>query len=280
MPADTQSLSCHALWTALGHAHSPRLIDVRTAEDFDADPRLLPGAERADWRTIEHWRPDWPGGPVVVYCQGGLKLSQGAAALLRWRGIRRVDYLEGGFGAWRDGGLPLVPKDALPPRDGRGRTVWVTRARPKVDRVACPWLIRRFVDPEAVFLYVAADQVALVAERFGAVAFDIPGARWSHDGEYCSFDTMLRGFGLNCPALDRLALVVRGADTNRPDLAPQAAGLLAACLGLSHLYASDLDQLDAAMPIYDAFFRWARDASQESHDWTMPAGGERIGHAR
>ncbi len=266
MSADPESLACMELWAALGHARSPRLIDLRIEEDFQDDPRLLPGALRLDWQSVDQWAGRWSGQRLVVYCQAGLKLSQGAAAQLRNHGVA-ARILTGGFRAWRDASLPLVPADALPPRDRQGRTRWVTRARPKIDRVACPWLIRRFVDPDAQFLYVGADQVQAVAERFAATAFDIPDTRWSHVGEACSFDAMLRGFGLETPALNRLALVVRGADTGRPDLAPQAAGLLAVCLGLSHLHASDLDQLEAAMPIYDAFFRWARDAAEESHDW-------------
>ena len=266
MSADPESLDCMELWAALGNARSPRLIDLRIQDDFQEDPRLLPGALRLDWQNVDQWAGRWTGQRVIVYCQGGLKLSQGAAALLRGQGVD-ARILAGGFEAWRDAALPLVPAEALPPRDGRGCTRWVTRARPKIDRVACPWLIRRFVDPDARFLYVAADQVQAVADRFNAAPFDIPDTRWSHTGDLCSFDAMLHGFGLESAALTRLAVIVRGADTSRPDLAPQAAGLLAVCLGLSHLHTSDLDQLEAAMPIYDAFFRWARDAAEEGHDW-------------
>jgi hypothetical protein len=152
----------------------------------------------------------------------------------------------------------------------------VTRSRPKVDRIACPWLIRRFVDPGAVFLFVAPSEVAAVAERFGATPFDIEGVFWSHRGEGCTFDTMVEEFGLrSSDALARLALIVRGADTARPDLAPQSAGLLAASLGLSRMFRDDLPQLDAAMALYDAFYRWSRDAVAETHNWpsSAPAGG-------
>jgi hypothetical protein len=160
-----------------------------------------------------------------------------------------------------------VRADALPARDAQGRTVWVTRGRPKVDRLACPWLIRGFVDPRAVFLFVSPAEVAAVAERFAATPFDVEGAFWSHRGERCTFDTMLEEFGLASAPLDRLAAIVRGADTARLDLAPEAAGLLAASLGLSRMYADDLEQLDAAMGVYDAFYRWSRDAADEPHDW-------------
>lgn len=172
--------------------------------------------------------------------------------------------------AWREAGLPLVPVAALPPRDAQGRTLWVTRARPKVDRVACPWLIRRFIDARAVFLFVAPSEVAAVADRFGATPFDIEGVHWSHRGPLCTFDVMLEEWGLQTPALLHLARIVRGADTAALDLAPEAAGLLAASLGLSRMYRDDLAQLDAGCAMYDAFHRWCRDATEETHNW--PAG--------
>ena len=143
----------------------------------------------------------------------------------------------------------------------------MTRARPKVDRIACPWLIRRFVDPGAVFLFVAPAEVPAVAERFNATPFDIDGVFWSHRGETCTFDTMLREFGLTSAPLQQLAAIVRGADTARLDLAPQSAGLLAASLGYSRMFRDDLQQLDAAMALYDAFYRWCRDATEETHNW-------------
>lgn len=205
-------------------------------------------------------------GPVVAVCRAGHRRSQGAAAWLRAEGIA-AEYLEGGFDAWLSAGLPLIDPARLPARDNQGRTVWVTRSRPKIDRIACPWLIRRFVDPRAVILFVAPSEVVGVAERYGAAPFDIEGVFWSHRGELCSFDVMLAEFGLNLPALARLATIVRAADTARLDLAPEAAGLLAASLGLSRMYADDLEQLEAGMLLYDAFFRWARDATDETHNW-------------
>ncbi len=169
----------------------------------------------------------------------------------------------------------MVPEAVLPLRDARGRTVWVTRARPKVDRIACPWLIRRFVDPRAVFLFVAASEVPAVAQRFGAAPLDIEGEDvfWSHRGEKCTFDTMVEEFGLATEPLLRLASIVRGADTARPDLVPEAPGLLAASLGLSRMYADDLEQLEAGMALYDAFYRWCRDATDETHNWPTKKSG-------
>ncbi len=159
-----------------------------------------------------------------------------------------------------------MPEGRLPPRDHKGRTVWVTRSRPKVDLVACPWLIRRFVDPSAVFLFVAPAEVTAVAERFGGAPFDIEDTFWSHRGDRCTFDTMVEELGLSTEPLERLATMVRGADTGRLDLMPEAAGLLAVSLGLSRIHADDLEQVDAGMAIYDALYRWCRDATGETHN--------------
>ena len=254
----------------IGLPDAPALIDVRTAEDAAADPRLLPGTIRRDHRDVAAWAPEWRGRSVVAVCQKGLKLSEGVAAWLRHEGAA-AESLEGGFAAWAAAELPLMNSEAIPVPDARGRTVWVTRARPKVDRIACPWLIRRFVDPAAVFLFVAPAEVAAVADRFGATPFDIEGVPWSHRGEGCTFDTMLAEFGLSTPALTRLATIIRGADTARLDLAPECAGLLAASLGLSRQYRDDLAQLEAGMSLYDAFHLWCRDATEERHNWPGPA---------
>lgn len=265
MPSNTEITSSQ-LARLLGLPGAPAVVDVRTADDHEADPRLLPCAQRRDHHTVAAWTGDLAGRDVVVVCQKGLKFSQGVAAWLRHAGIR-AESLEGGFNAWRSAGGLLVRTERLPPPDGTGRTVWVTRARPKVDRIACPWLIRRFLDPRAVFLFVAPSEVAAVAERFAATPFDIEGVFWSHRGERCTFDVMIEEFGLASEALDRLALIVRAADTARLDLAPQAAGLLAASLGLSRMFRDDLQQLDAGMLLYDAFHRWCRDAVSETHNW-------------
>jgi hypothetical protein len=186
-----------------------------------------------------------------------------------------AESLEGGFEVWAAAGFPLLRPDKVPPRSEAGFTVWVTRARPKVDRIACPWLIRRFVDPGAVFLFVAPPEIITVAERFRATPFDVDDVFWSHRGDLCTFDVMLDEFGLHSNALDRLDLIVRGADTARLDLAPQTAGLLAASLGLSRMHKDDLAQLDAGLALYDAFYRWSRDAAEETHNWPAPDAGDR-----
>ena len=145
--------------------------------------------------------------------------------------------------------------------------MWVTRSRPKVDRIACPWLIRRFIDPSAVFLFVLPSEVTAVAERFNATPFDIDDVFWSHRGDTCTFDTMIEEFALKTAPLLQLSKIVRGADTARPELTPQSAGLLAASLGYSRMYRDDLPQLEAAMGFYDAMYRWCRDATAETHNW-------------
>jgi rhodanese-related sulfurtransferase len=264
MPSPTE-ITVSQLSRLIGLPASPAVIDVRIDEDFAADPRLIPGAGQYDYRTVARWASDFTGSAVVV-CQRGLKLSQGVAAWMRTLGID-AQSLEGGFEAWRSAGHTLVTLKKLPARDEAGRTVWVTRARPKVDRIACPWLIRRFVDPKAVFLFVAPSEVLAVADRFAATPFDIEGVFWSHRGDTCTFDTMIEEFDLKSKPLLHLARIVRGADTARPDLAPEAAGLLAASLGYSRMYKDDLVQLDHAMALYDALYRWCRDATEETHNW-------------
>ncbi|RVC58495.1 sulfurtransferase/chromate resistance protein [Mesorhizobium sp.] len=270
MPSTTE-ITVQQLSRLVGLPDAPVLIDVRIDEDCQADPRLLPASCRRNFRTVANWAGEFTGSRVVIICQKGQKLSQGVAAWLRHEGIE-AESLEGGFEAWAAAKAPLVTAGAIPPRDDQGRTVWVTRARPKVDRIACPWLIRRFVDPEAVFLFVDAAEVPAVADRFSAVPFDIDNVFWSHRGERCTFDTMIEEFGLASEALDRLALIVRAADTARLDLVPQAAGFLAASLGLSRMFRDDLEQLEAGMLLYDAFFRWCRDATEETHNW--PSGSK------
>jgi rhodanese-related sulfurtransferase len=261
-----QSISAEKLARLTGTPNAPVLIDVRTDEDFSADPRLLPGSLRRSHKSVGEWGQLYCGREAIVICQRGLKLSEGAAAWLRQSGAA-AEVLEGGFEAWRQAKLPLIPHVKLPKPDQQGRSVWVTRSRPKIDRIACPWLIRRLVDPQAVFLFVAPSEVQAVAERFDATPFDVENVFWSHRGERCTFDVMIEEFGLVSEPLNRLATIVRAADTARLDLAPEAPGLLAASLGLSRMYADDLAQLDAGMLLYDAFYRWCRDTTGETHNW-------------
>jgi len=264
--ASYNEISISTLSRLVGTPECPVILDVRIDEDFNDDPRTIPGAYRYPFLEVTSLANELHGKSVVVYCQRGLKISQGAAALLRNAGIK-AEVLEGGQFSWRDAQLPMVALEKLPSADTTGRTVWVTRHRPKIDRIACPWLIRRFVDTRAQFLFVAASQVSNVAERFNAIPFDIEDVFWSHRADRCTFDTMIEELGIGNAALSRLATIVRGADTNKHNLAPEAAGLLAMSLGLSRMYRDDLAQLEAGITLYDAFYRWARDATEEGHDW-------------
>jgi len=257
----------------IGSTTAPQLIDVRRRDVYEAAPGLLPAAIWHDpaggngWMdTLDRTRP------VVVACKAGHERSQPAAAALRADGFD-AQVLEGGYAAWTAAGLPLVDRAALARFIPQRPSLWVTRRRPKIDRIACPWLIRRFLDAEARILFVDPPQVANVAKETGAIPFDIEGIELSHDGERCSFDTMLRIFGLeSMPTLARLALIVRGADTARPDLAPEAAGLHAMSLGLSAL-ADDDDRglLQRGFLMYDGLFAWARFAAEERHNWPAKA---------
>jgi len=260
------SISPEKLSQLVGTANAPTLIDVRIDEDFASDPSLLPGAARRSHRDVQDWASGLAGQSVVVICHKGQKLSEGTAAWLRHCEVAAAN-LEGGQVGWKQAALPTVPADKIPKRDARGRTVWVTRSRPKIDRIACPWLIRRFVDPAAIFLFVTPSEVEAVADRFNATPFDIENVHWSHRGELCTFDVMVQEFGLSTPPLERLATIVRAADTARLDLSPEAPGLLAASLGLSRMYDDDLEQLNAGFLVYDAFYRWCRDATKETHNW-------------
>jgi hypothetical protein len=153
--------------------------------------------------------------------------------------------------------------------NGRRPSTWVTRARPKIDRIACPWAVLRFIDPEATILYVPTERVLETAAAETAVAFDIPGAPISHEGELCSFDTLLKRFDLlKDPGLAALAPIVRGADTDRHNIAPEAAGLHAISLGLAQNYEDDHALLQQGLVIYDALYAWAAHARGERHAWT------------
>jgi len=261
------------LWPLIGTARAPQVIDTRRREIYDAAPGLLPTATWRDVHAIDQWKDELDRKrPIVFACRFAHDLSQFPAAALRAEG-HHAQVLAGGYAAWTEAGLPLVTKATLDRLLPRRPSLWVTRRRPKIDRVACPWLIRRFLDADARILYVDPDQVMEVARETGAVPFDIEGIEISHEGPRCSFDTMLKLFGLEAnPALARLALIVRGADTARPDLAPEAAGLHAVSLGLSALAGDDDHGMIAqGFMVYDALFAWLRHAAEERHNWPAKA---------
>ena len=261
------SISADDLYQRLGSAAAPIVIDARRAPAFDADERMVVGAIRCNPEELAAWRHGRTDcRPVVVYCVHGREVSQGVAETLRGLGID-ARYLAGGIGAWVEQNLPTRRKT------GPASARWVTRERPKIDRIACPWLIRRFIDPEAEFLFVPTERVFAVAAETGATAYDIPGAEpFSHDGELCSFDAFLKVYGINDRALDALALIVRGADTARLELTPHSPGLLALSLGLSANFPDDHAMLEHGIVMYDAFYAWCRSLQGETHNWTPPAG--------
>jgi rhodanese-related sulfurtransferase len=266
-------VSPQQLWSEIGTAQAPMILDVRRREILDAAAGLIP---TATWRQPETFA-DWVPGldttrPIVVACRYGHQLSQMVAADLRARGVP-ARVLEGGYQSWAEAGLPLTAKAALDRFALKAPSLWVTRRRPKIDRIACPWLIRRFIDANARIYFVDPPEVMNTAKETGAIPFDVEGVELTHEGERCSFDTMLKVFGLESdPHLARLALIVRGADTARYDLAPEAAGLHAVSLGLSAL-AGDDDHalLDRAFIIYDGLYAWARHAAGERHNWPAKA---------
>jgi rhodanese-related sulfurtransferase len=246
-----------ALWRRIETAQAPLILDVRVAADVDDDPNFLPLAVHAPFDDFQALlRVTDEAEEVVVYCQKGLKISMGVAARLRAQG-RKAVVLTGGHFGWRDAGLPLLAS-AEP-------TIWVTRHRPKIDRMACHWLIRRFVDARAQFLFLAPSQVLNVADRFGATAFDIDGAPFAHHDDRCTFDALLTHFALETPALTQHATIIRAADLGALDAVPEARGLLAMSLGLSRIHRNDNQQCEAAMSMYDALFRWVLDAQNETH---------------
>ena len=163
--------------------------------------------------------------------------------------------------------LSETPKILASLMTGTGPSRWVTRERPKIDRIACPWLISRFIDRAAEFIYVPAENVLTVARETGAIPYDIPGAALTHVGEYCSFDAILLKFNLHDPALQQLALIVRGADTSRLDLTPQSPGLYAVSLGLSQIFPDDHEMLRHGMVVYDALYAWCAKLQNETHNW-------------
>ena len=249
-------ISPAALRQSLASVNAPIVIDVRNAPAFLDAADLIRGALRRDPEKVLDWKKSLPAAAsVIVYCVHGHEVSQKVAQALGAR------YLEGGIEAWREAGGELFQK----PINSSSR--WVTRERPKVDRIACPWLIRRFVDPGAEFIYVPAADVMRISNEKEAVPYDIPDVEFSHVGEKCSFDAFLDFYRLKDPVLSELALIVRGADTNHLDLAPQAAGLAALSLGLSINFQDDHVMLERGMVMYDALYAWCKKGKAEVHTW-------------
>ena len=252
-----------------GKPGGPTLVNTLGAEAFEKTK--IPGAvnvplESGDFAARVEQEAGGKDRPVVVYCVHGHEVSQNAAKALRELGMA-AQFLDGGLEeGWKAAGGKVMGK----PKEGSTR--WVTRERPKIDRIACPWLIRRFVDPEAEFLYVPSKEVMQAAKEKEATPYDVPDVHFSHDGELCSFDAFLKTYRLTGdPALAQLAVIVRGADTARPDLAPQAPGLLAVSLGLSRNFKDDHEMLKHGMVMYDALYAWCKEGQEETHTWNPAA---------
>jgi rhodanese-related sulfurtransferase len=265
MERSKNSISPEALYARLGSEAAPIIVDVRRDADFSGADRLVADAFHCSPDNVEEWRTTLPSGrEVVTYCVHGHQVSQGVTAALRLMGVE-ANFLEGGIADWTERGMPTRRNI------GTTRSKWVTREHPKIDRIACPWLIRRFIDPNAEFIYVPKDQVLAVAERTSGIPYDIDGVEFTHEGERCSFDTILRIYEIKDPALDHLATIVRGADTSRHDLSAQCGGLFAISLGLSANFPDDHEMLKHGMVIYDALYTWCRSLQAETHNWPARA---------
>lgn len=267
MSLASPSISPQELMALIGTPHAPLIFDTRRRAAFDEASRLIPGAKWHDHQAVDEYAARIPmGREVVVCCVHGHQVSQSAVSQLRAHGIN-ARKLEGGIEAYMDaGGTTILKSDGLP-KTYEAASRWITRERPKIDRLACPWLIRRFVDPEAEILYADADWVAESAVELDAVAFDVPDVEFSHHADQCSFDAFIDRFDIQDDALRRLAEIVRSADTGRLDLAPEAAGLDAVSLGISAANEDDHAALMQGMVLYDALYSWLRHASDETHNW-------------
>lgn len=260
------SISCSQLQPALRSAQPPLIIDVRKQVAFKTATEMIAGALRREPEAVGSWMKELPkANSVVVYCVHGGETSQGVAKALREYGLD-ARYLEGGIDeGWKaqQGPLDRKPADA--------GTRWVTRERPKIDRIACPWLIARFVDKQAEYLYVPPMQVLQTAKKCDAIPYDIPDVYFSHEGAHCSFDAFVKHYRFTDPALQQLAVIVRAADTNELQIAPQAAGLAAISLGLSRNFADDHEMLKHGMVMYDALYTWCKEGQDEIHTWNPGA---------
>jgi len=230
--------------------------------------RMIPGAMRREPTRVSEWLDDLPRTPLTVVCDAS---GQGAARDVARQiaaGGLPTSVLAHGVSAWLEAGYPTVRiRDDL---NTPGRSRWITRERPKIDRLACPWLVRRFIDPEAQFFYTPPHRVRADAKVLGAEPYDITDVTFSHRGPRCSFDAFLDEFDLHDPVIDEVASIVRAADTGALAESREAPGLLAISLGLSANIADDVLLLEQAMPVYDALYAWRKAASHETHSWPTP----------
>jgi rhodanese-related sulfurtransferase len=254
-----------SLYATLALPDSAVILDVRDEDDCLTQPRIIPGAQRRDPSRIDEWLNDLHRAPLIVAYGTNDTGSVSTTTQRLAEAGHAARLLEGGIDAWMSAGYPTarIRGDLRTP----GASRWVTRERPKIDRLACPWLIRRFLDPEAQFFYVPSHRVRADAKALGAEPYDIQDVAFSHRGPRCSFDAFLEEFDLHDPVLDEVAAIVRAADTGMLRDSREAPGLLAISLGLSVNFADDILLLEQAMPIYDALYAWRKAAADETHAW-------------
>jgi rhodanese-related sulfurtransferase len=263
----TTFVSAGSVYDQLGLNHASTLIDVRSAGELERVPRMIPGAMHVEPNSLEQWLRKRQHQTITLYSNAEHDIEAVANALTD-TGLR-ASVLQGGIDDWIRNDLPTIRVRAelgVP-----GRSQWVTRERPKIDRIACPWLVRRFIDPLATFHYVQPNRVRSDASVLGAQPYDIPDVTFSHRGQRCSFDAFLDEFELHDPILDELARIVRAADTATLDQSREAAGLLAISLGLSASISDDQLLLEQAMLIYDGLYAWCKNARDEPHSWPKQA---------
>jgi len=257
-------ISAQALYAQLALPDSPAIIDVREEAERSRESRFIPGSFRAARDEVARCARTLARGRPVVICSSDGRNDEGTVAALVALG-HPAFVLEGGLESWLGAGFATVR--SRPELHAPGGSRWITRERPKIDRLACPWLVRRFIDPDAAFFYTPPHQVRAEAQALRAEPYDIVDVTFSHRGSRCSFDAFLDEFELHDPVIDRLADIVRAADTGELAQSREAPGLLAISLGLSANVADDIVLLEQAMPVYDALYAWCKKARAETHSW-------------
>jgi rhodanese-related sulfurtransferase len=247
MSGSSASISPQELYSRIATGAAPVVLDVRRGDAFVADESLIVGALRRPPDEVDVWSKDIPfQRPVIVYCSHGKDVSQGACESLCRAGLQAF-YLEGRIAAWKPDALPVRRKARA-----HSEQQWVTHEHPEADRIACPWLISRFINPLAEFLYVPASEVSAFAKSAGATPYDIKNVEFGHHGERCSFDAIVVFYDIHDAALDHLATIMRRADTSRSDLSPVCDGLLAISYGLSGNFPDDTQALQPSIRIASA----------------------------